>query len=142
MKLATAADPHMNGDGINFNIAALALAAGTFWGAAILLVSVANLLWPDYGRLFLDLAGSMYPGYQPGGGAGSVIVGTLYGFVDGAVAGAVIGWMYNTLAAAMRRRSYGLAHASRGWERGQRADATARRSAGLFFPWSDRRTGR
>ena len=95
----------MNGDGIRFNIAALALAVGLFWGAAILIVSAANLLWPGYARLFLDLAGSIYPGYRPGGGPGSVIVGTLYGLVDGAAAGAVIGWMYNTLAASMKRRS-------------------------------------
>ena len=80
----------MNGDGIRFNIAALALAVGLFWGAAILIVSAANLLWPGYGRLFLDLAGSIYPGYRPGGGPGSVIA-------DGAAAGAVIGWMCNTL---------------------------------------------
>ena len=80
-----------------FNIAALALATGLFWGAAILIVSAANLLWPGYGRLFLDLTGSIYPGYRHGGGPGSVIVGTLYGLVDGAAAGAVIGWMCNTL---------------------------------------------
>ena len=30
-------------------------------------------------------------------GPGSVIVGTLYGLVDGAAAGAVISWMCNTL---------------------------------------------
>jgi len=95
----------MNGDGIRFNIAALALAVGLFWGAAILIVSAANLLWLGYGRLFLDLTGPIYPGYRPGGGPGSVIVGTLYGLVDGAAAGAVIGWMYNTLAASMKRRS-------------------------------------
>ena len=95
----------MNGDGIRFNIAALALAAGLFWSAAILIVSAANLLWPGYGRLFLDLAGSIYPGYRPGGGPGSMIAGTLYGLVDGAAAGAVIGWMCNTLAASMKRRS-------------------------------------
>ena len=95
-----------------FNIAALALATGLFWGAAILIVSAAilivsaaTLLWPGYGRLFLDLTGSIYPGYRHGGGSGSVIVGTLYGLVDGAAVGAVIGWMYNTLAASMKRRS-------------------------------------
>ena len=125
-------EPHMNGDTIRFNIAALAVATGAFWGTAIMMVSVANLFWPDYGRMFLDLAGSMYPGYQPGGGAGSVIVGTLYGFLDGAFAGAVIGWMYNTLASAMRRRSHGRAHGLRGWERAQRATAVGRRIAGLF----------
>jgi hypothetical protein len=34
----------MNGDGIRFNIAALALAAGLFLGAAILIVSAATQL--------------------------------------------------------------------------------------------------
>jgi len=58
----------MNGDGIRFNIAALALAAGLFLGAAILIVSAATLLWPGYARLFLDLAGSIYPDYRPGFG--------------------------------------------------------------------------
>ena len=58
----------MNGDGIRFNIAALALAVGLFWGAAILIVSAANLPWPGYGRLFLDLTGPIYLGYRPGFG--------------------------------------------------------------------------
>ena len=125
-------EPDMNSDSIRFNISALALATGTFWATAILMVSVANLIWPDYGRLFLDLAGSMYPGYQPGGGLGSVIVGTLYGFVDGAFAGAVIGWIYNAVASSMTRRSHGHAHGSRGRERAQRANAAGPRIAGLF----------
>ena len=81
------------------------LGGRTVLGRGFLIVSAANLLWPGYARLFLDLAGSIYPGYRPGGGPGSVIVGTLNGLVDGAAAGAVIGWMYNTLAASMKRRS-------------------------------------
>ena len=79
------------------NVIALTLTAGLFWGAAILLVAAANLIWPSYGRAFLDLAASVYPGYHAGFGIGSVITGTLYGFVDGAIAGAVFGWLYNLL---------------------------------------------
>jgi hypothetical protein len=65
-------------------------------------VALANLIWPSYGRAFLELTASLYPGYQPGSGWGSVITGTLYGLVDGAVSGAVFAWLYNLFA---QRRS-------------------------------------
>ena len=83
---------------MRFSVTALALTLGVFWGAAILIVALANLIWPSYGRAFLDLAASIYPGYRPGSGLGSVITGTLYALVDGAVAGAVIAWLYNMVA--------------------------------------------
>lgn len=80
------------------NVTALTLAVGLFWGTAIFLVALANLIWPGYGRAFLDIAASIYPGYHPGSGLGSVISGTLYALVDGAIAGAVFGWLYNVLS--------------------------------------------
>ena len=80
------------------NVTALTLTVGLFWAAAIFIVALANLIWPGYGRAFLDVAASIYPGYHPGSGVGSVITGTLYGLVDGAIAGAVFGWLYNLLA--------------------------------------------
>ena len=83
---------------MRFNITALAITTGLFWGAAILLVSLANLIWPEYGVALLDVAASVYPGYQAGTGIGSVIVGTLYALVDGAVAGAIFAWLYNFVA--------------------------------------------
>lgn len=85
---------------MKLNITAFTLTAGLFWGAAVFIVSLANLAAPGYGRDFLDLAASVYPGYQPGTGAGSVIVATLYALVDGAIAGAVFAWLYNLLARA------------------------------------------
>jgi hypothetical protein len=83
---------------MRLNVTALALTAGILWGAAILVVGLANLVWPTYGRAFLDLAASVYPGYHAGFGLGSVVVGTLYGLVDGAIGGAVFAWLYNSLA--------------------------------------------
>ena len=83
---------------MKLNVTALALTAGLFWGAAILIVALANLIWPGYGRLFLDLAASIYPGYQPGSGMGSAVIGALYGLVDGTIAGAIFAWLYNLLA--------------------------------------------
>jgi hypothetical protein len=83
---------------MRLNILALALTTGLFGGVAILIVATANLIWPSYGRTFLDVVASVYPGYHPGVGPGAVVTGALYGFVDGAVGGAVFGWLYNWLA--------------------------------------------
>ena len=82
---------------MKFNITALAIAAGVFWGAAMLLVSLANFMWPGYGIAFLDVISSVYPGYQAGNGIGSVVVGTLYAAVDGVIAGAIFAWLYNKI---------------------------------------------
>jgi hypothetical protein len=83
---------------MNRNVTALALTFGLFWSAAIFMVSVANLIWPEYGRAFLDVVASIYPGFHPGSGIGSVMTGAIYGFVDAAIAGVVFGWIYNFLA--------------------------------------------
>jgi hypothetical protein len=83
---------------MKFNLRAMALAGGLFWGVAIFMLALANLIWPNYGRSVLDWAASVYPGYHPGSGFGSVITGTVYAFVDGAVAGTFFGWLYNRLA--------------------------------------------
>ncbi len=83
---------------MKLSIKALALAAGILWGGAILFVSVIQMMSPDYGVQFLNLVASVYPGYQAGAGAGSVVTGTLYGFADGAIGGAIFAWLYNVIA--------------------------------------------
>jgi len=83
---------------MRFSVTALAATGGLFWGGAILVVALANLIWPGYGRAFLDLAASLYPGYRPGTGLGSAITATLYGIVDGAIGGAIFAWLYNWVA--------------------------------------------
>lgn len=83
---------------MRFNVVALALTVGLTWAALILTIGLANLIWPSYGRAFLEVISSMYPGYHAGSGAGSVVTATLYGLVDGGIAGAVFGWLYNLLA--------------------------------------------
>jgi len=50
---------------------------------------------PCYAEAFLRLVASIYPGYHYPSGFGGVIVGMLYGLLDGAVAGALIAWLYN-----------------------------------------------
>lgn len=81
---------------MRLSVKSLALSMGILWGAAVLLVGIANLIWPGYGVAMLELASSIYPGYSIGG-FGSVIVGAIYAFVDGAIGGSILAWLYNSL---------------------------------------------
>lgn len=83
---------------MRLNVMALGATTALVWGGVMLVVASANLICPPYGRAFLDLVASVYPGYHAGLGVGSVITGTLYGLVDGGIGGAVFGWLYNLLA--------------------------------------------
>ena len=80
---------------MKLNLKALVLTAGILWALAILLTSVANLIWSGYGVAFLQAMASVYPGYHASRSIGDVIVGTLYALVDGAICGLVFGWLYN-----------------------------------------------
>ena len=80
---------------MRLNTPAMALAFGIFWGACLLLVGVANMIWPSYGQAFLQLCASIYPGYHPGTGLASVVIGTIYALIDGVIGGAMFGWLYN-----------------------------------------------
>ncbi len=84
---------------MKLSVKGLALTLGLVWGGlAMLLTGLANLIWPGYGGEFLKVMASVYPGYHATASFGQVIVGTLYGIVDGAVAGAVFAWVYNRFA--------------------------------------------
>ena len=82
---------------MKMNVKALAMAVGVLWAACILFIGLAHVMWPSYGGALLELAASIYPGFHPANGIGAVIVGTLYGLVDGAIGGAVIAWLYNSM---------------------------------------------
>lgn len=83
---------------MRFNVIALAVTGALLWGGAMLVVTTAALVWPNYGRTFLEVVSSIYPGYHPGPSIGSVVTGTLYAVVDGAIGGAVLAWLYNLLS--------------------------------------------
>lgn len=80
------------------SVKGLALASGILWGVAMLGMGVANLIWSSYGQQFLQLMASVYPGYHATRSIAEVLVGTLYGIVDGLVGGAVFAWLYNQFA--------------------------------------------
>lgn len=74
---------------------ALTIVAALLWGGCLLFVGVANLLWPAYGIGFLRGMASVYPGFHASGTFADVIVGTIWGLADGAIGGAIFGWLYN-----------------------------------------------
>lgn len=80
---------------MRLNIKAFMLTFAILWAAGIFITGIANLIWSGYGTAFLQLMASVYPGYDASGTICSVIVGTLYGVVDGAIAGLVFAWLYN-----------------------------------------------
>ena len=83
---------------MKLNTKALALASGILWGLAMLVTGLANLIWSSYGQQFLQTVASVYPGYHATRSITEVIVGTLYGAVDGLIGGAVFAWLYNQFA--------------------------------------------
>ena len=80
------------------NIKALTITGAVLGAGCVLLTGLANLVFPSYGVGLLELAASVYPGYHGPDGIGSVVVGTLYAALDGAIAFAVIAWVYNLAA--------------------------------------------
>jgi len=75
----------------------MAVAMALLWGGCLFSVGLINLFAPTYGAVFLDVMSSVYPGFHVAHTFGNVIIGTLEGFVDGALAGAFLALLYNWL---------------------------------------------
>ncbi|MFQ5741888.1 MAG: hypothetical protein ACE5JX_23075 [Acidobacteriota bacterium] len=86
---------------MKLSLKGMTLAAALAWGVlAMFLTGLGNLIWTGYGQGFLDVMASVYPGYHAQASFGQVFIGTLYGLLDGAVAGAVFAWLYNRFTAS------------------------------------------
>ena len=83
---------------MKLSIKGFAIAAAVIWGLAMMMVNSANMMFPGYGVEFLAVVSSVYPGYEPGLGVRSIVVGTLYGMVDAAIAAIIFAWIYNRFA--------------------------------------------
>jgi hypothetical protein len=81
---------------------AFAIACSLIWGAAILLVGLFNLAFASYGAAFLQMMSSIYPGFDFTRSFGDVLIGTVYGLVDGGIGGFFFAWLYNLLAQTPR----------------------------------------
>ena len=87
---------------MKLNVAALAIAGAILWGTSVFFVALANMAIPDYGVAFLNLVAALYPGYHVGAGVSSLLIGTAYALADGAIGGALFGWLYNVVAVSTR----------------------------------------
>ena len=74
---------------------AMALTCGILLGGSILLVGVARLLAPGYGEDYLEVFAAIYPGFGEEGGFVNILIGTVWGFVDGLILGFLVAWLYN-----------------------------------------------
>lgn len=83
---------------MKMSVKALAITSGMIWGGCLLTCGLINLKSPNYGRRFLNMMSSVYPGFHNTRDVGDVLVGAGYGFVDGTVAGALVATVYNQLA--------------------------------------------
>ena len=81
---------------MKLSVKSLVIAAALLKALCFLFVALMNLLLPPYGGPFLALLTSVYLGYDPVAGPISVLVGTIYSLIAGAVAGALFGWFYNS----------------------------------------------
>jgi hypothetical protein len=77
------------------SIKAIAVSVALLWGGCMLLIGLINLADPSYGGAFLRMISSVYPGADTQRTLGSVLLGTIYGLVDGAIAGCLFGLLYS-----------------------------------------------
>lgn len=76
------------------NVKALAIALGAVWSLGMVFIGVASM----FGWLseFAQLLATAYIGFGPT--FGGVIIGAIWGFVDGATGGAAVAFVYNIAA--------------------------------------------
>jgi hypothetical protein len=80
---------------MTLSVRSLAIVSALLWGGGVLFVGLINLAAPSYGAVFLQCMSGVYPGFHNSRTLLDVLVGTGYGLVDGAVGGALFGWLYN-----------------------------------------------
>jgi hypothetical protein len=80
---------------MKLSLKSLIVASALFQALSFLFVALLNVILPPYGGTWLAVLTSLYLGYHPEAGPVSVIIGTAYALISGAVAGAVFGWLYN-----------------------------------------------
>ena len=76
------------------NVKALAIALGSAWALCMLFAGWASIF--GWSTKFVEIMSSVYIGFEPTFLGG--IVGAIWGFVDGAIAGLVIAIIYNVVS--------------------------------------------
>lgn len=72
----------------------LGLSGGILSGIFMFLATLFAMA-TEYGRSYLEMAGSIYPGFDVT--VGGSLLGFVYGFINGFVTLFLLGWLYNLL---------------------------------------------
>jgi len=88
---------------MRLSVRCFAGSAGVLWGSGLLLVGLVNLAVPTYGTAFLSMLSSVYPGFHGSQTLGDVLLGALYGLLDGGIAGLLFACIYNALAGCCKK---------------------------------------
>jgi hypothetical protein len=80
------------------SVKSVTITSAILWGACMLIVGLINLADASYGSEFLRMMSSIYPGADTARTIGRVLLGTLYGIIDGAVAGFLFTILYRAFA--------------------------------------------
>jgi hypothetical protein len=73
---------------------ALGVAIGVLWALYVFLAAIFAMF--DWGVPVVEVLASLYIGYAAS--IGGAVVGAIWAFVDGFIAGVVIAWVYNMVA--------------------------------------------
>jgi len=82
---------------MRLDVKAFALACGILWGAAIFLATLWLMAFGFEGQLMSQLD-HFYFGFSLS--FLGAVIGGVWGFLDGAIGGALLAWLYNKLAKA------------------------------------------
>ncbi|MDP3981800.1 MAG: hypothetical protein Q8Q33_10355 [Chlamydiota bacterium] len=77
------------------SVKAFTLTSGLMWAGIVFFVGILNIIKTGYGLAFLSLISSIYPGYHAEHTFLSVLIGTAYALLDGAICGLLFSWIYN-----------------------------------------------
>ena len=77
------------------SVKGLAITSGILWSGSVFVVGLINLIVPTYGLTFLWFVSSVYPGYKAEPTLISVLIGTGYAVLDGALSAMFFAWLYN-----------------------------------------------
>lgn len=83
----------MSGTYLKLSPKGMGLACGILWALAMVFIVILTLIFDGYGKPFIDFMGHFYIGYEAT--VKGAVIGAVWGFVDTAIAGFLIAWLYN-----------------------------------------------
>ena len=78
------------------NVKALAISLGVLWSLAILSLSIIAMMSENYLHNIVEFFSSIYLGYSLS--FTGILTGMVWAFIDAAIGGWLLAWLYNKLA--------------------------------------------